>query len=80
MHLFTLLVSLATVLTACEGTDYIPGLIIRQTNTSAGGGFATRATACSASQVDCGGGITQEVCCPAGTFCYHSSDGVLPDE
>lgn len=78
MNPFTLLVAFAsTVLfTACKGADLIPGLVIRQTNTSATGGFATRATSCSATQVDCGGGITQEICCPSGTFCFHSDDGV----
>ena len=76
MYSFTLLVALATVISVCEGTDHISGIVIRQTNTSTAGGFATRATTCSASQVDCGGGITQEVCCPSGTLCFNSSDGV----
>jgi hypothetical protein len=76
MNPFTLLVALATVIVVCEGTDHISGIVIRQTNTSTAGGFATRAATCSASQVDCGGGITQEVCCPSGTFCFNSSDGV----
>ena len=72
---FTLLVALATVLTACEGTDMFPGIVVRQTNTSTAGGFATRAPTCSTSQVDCGGGITQEICCPAGQVCFNNSDG-----
>ena len=77
MNPFTLLVAFATVLfTACEGVAHIPGLVIRQTNTSAVGGFATRATSCSTTQVDCGGGITQEICCPGGTLCFNSDDGV----
>ena len=76
MNPFTLLVSLASVLTACEGTSHIPGLVIRQTNSSTAGGFATRSTACLTNQVDCGGGVSQEICCPASTFCYNSDDGV----
>ncbi|KIM38637.1 hypothetical protein M413DRAFT_240059 [Hebeloma cylindrosporum] len=77
MNPFTLLVALATVLTTCKGTDPIPGRdVIRQTNTSISGGFATRSPTCLTNQVDCGGGVTQEICCPSGTFCFHSDDGV----
>ena len=75
MNHFTLLVALATVLTACEGTDMFPGIVVRQTNTSTAGGFATRAPTCSTSQVDCGGGITQEICCPSGQVCFNNNDG-----
>lgn len=76
MNSFTLLVALATVIAVCEGTFGISGIVVRQANTSTAGGFATRATTCSTTQVDCGGGITQEICCPLGTFCFHSDDTV----
>ncbi|EDR10202.1 uncharacterized protein LACBIDRAFT_318364 [Laccaria bicolor S238N-H82] len=78
MNHLTLLVALATVFTACEalGTDMmVPGIVMRQTNTSTAGGFASRAPKCSTGQVDCGGGIAQEICCPSGQFCFHNSDG-----
>ena len=53
----------------------VPGIVIRQANTSTAGGFATRAPTCSTSQVDCGGGVTQEICCPAGQVCFNNYDG-----
>ena len=76
MNSFTLIVALATVIAVCEGTVDISGIVIRQANTSTAGGFATRATTCSTTQVDCGGGVTQEICCPSNTFCFNSDDGV----
>ncbi|KDR85962.1 hypothetical protein GALMADRAFT_235156 [Galerina marginata CBS 339.88] len=76
MYPLTLVVALATALTAVEASSLISGLIIRQANTGVGGGFATRLPTCSTGQVDCGGGIAQEICCPSGTFCFHNSDGV----
>ena len=76
MNSFTLIVALATVISVCEGTVDISGIVIRQANTSTAGGFATRATTCSTTQVDCGGGVTQEICCPSNTFCFNSDDGV----
>ena len=75
MNLF-MLVALATVLPACKGTEYIPGLVIRQTNSSAAGGFATRSDSCLTNQVDCGGGVSQEICCPSGTLCNNTGDEV----
>ena len=76
MNSFTLLVALATVIAVCEGAVDISGIVIRQANTSTAGGFATRATTCSTTQVDCGGGVTQEICCPSNTFCFNSDDEV----
>ena len=78
MNSFTLLVALTTVIAVCEGAVDISqaGIVIRQANTSTAGGFATRATTCSTTQVDCGGGVTQEICCPSNTFCFNSDDEV----
>ena len=74
---FTLLFALTTVITVCEGTVDISGIVIRQANTSTAGGFATRADTCSTGQFDCAGAITQEVCCPpTASFCYTDKIGV----